>query len=131
MMSFIKDYSFLILFFLIIGVSYKNSEKRLKSVEQVRKVNATFSPSLEYPQTTCFSLDGSKRSFFNPKKYNETTVFEVVEAEIDGKTCVRKVLANGKDLLLPKGIESCVNYEIPDTICVGGEHCTPVREHCY
>lgn len=120
-----------ILVFVLIGLNYQKNEKQISLIETERIVKATFQPSLEYPNTTCFSLEGSKRSFFNPNNYNESTVFKIVEAKINGENCIRKILANNDVLLQKDSLQGCIKYEIPDTYCHGGKHCTAVRDHCY
>lgn len=116
----------------IIGRVFKKQDDEIKFNETTRVVKAEFSESVENPGTTCISLEGSKRSFFNSKKYDKSTIFELVEAEVNGEVCVRRVLANKEDLIDPsEPAKPCLNYKYPETFCKGFRHCMKVRDHCF
>lgn len=134
MKSFIEIF-IIFLVVIIIGLIYRDHEKNISLIETQRVVKAEFYPSVEFPNSTCFKLEGSKRSFFNSNKYDESTVFKIVEAKINGKNCIRKILA-GNDVLLEKHtVQGCINYEIPESFCLNTgtryHRCVEVRDHCY
>lgn len=121
-------------FFMIViyGISFKEKERKLEGKEVRIPVKATFSSreSTEDPNDTCFQLEGSRRSFYNDKNYNEKTVFEIVQVFVDeGNNCVRKILADGNVFELPKEDKHCIDYKLPVQIC-SGRGCVRVYDFC-